>query len=314
MARAIWSGAISFGLLNVPVSLMTAESPSEISLRMLDRRDNAPIKFKRVNGDSGKEVEWKDIVKAYEVEKGEFVVLDAEDIKRAAPEAAQTVEIERFVDRDAISPMYFDKPYYLTPGKKAEKGYVLLRETLKRTHRVGLARVVLRTKEYLCAVVPVDDALVLELLRWPEEIVAGSEMNIPTGKPDEYRITQRELEMAEQLISAMEGEFDPEEFKDTFREKLEAVIDEKLKAGGKKLAPVTVEKAPSATNVVDFMALLKQSLEKSGGKPAKAAKAAKVKRAAAAKDAADEKPAKPARAARTRTVAHKDTPARRKKA
>jgi len=269
MPRSIWSGAISFGLLHIPVQLMTAESPTEISLKMLDRRDNSPIQFKRVNATTGKEVEWKDVVKAYEDEKGEYVPLEPEDIKQAAPEAAQTIEIERFVDRDAISAMYFDKPYYLTPGKKAEKGYVLLREVLERTGRIGVARVVLRTKEYLCAVMPVGDALVLDLLRWPEEIVDASELNVPTGKPDQYRINPRELEMAEQLISAMEGEFDPESFKDTFHDKLTAVIESKMKKGGRKSAPAAKAK-PEATNVVDFMSLLKQSLEKSGdgAKPA----------------------------------------------
>ena len=171
MPRSIWSGAISFGLLHIPVQLMTAESPTEISLRMLDRRDNSPIQFKRVNSETGKEVEWKDVVKAYEVEKGEFVPLEPEDIKQAAPEAAQTVEIERFVDREEISAMYFDKPYYLTPGKKAEKGYVLLREVLKRTNRVGLARVVLRTKEYLCAIRPYDGVLALETMYFPDVVV-----------------------------------------------------------------------------------------------------------------------------------------------
>ena len=274
MPRSIWSGAISFGLLHIPVQVMTAESPSEISLRMLDRRNNAPIQFKRVNADTGKEVEWKDVVKAYEVEKGEFVPLEPEDIKRAAPEAAQTIEIERFVERDAISAMYFDKPYYLTPGKKAEKGYVLLREVLVKTGRVGIARVVLRTKEYLCAVMPEGDALVLDLLRWPEEIIDASSVGVPGGKPEEYRINARELEMATQLIDAMEGEFAPEDFKDTFHDKLAQVIDEKMKKGGKRTSPA-VEKQPATTNVVDFMALLKQSLEKSGEgrKPARAAKA-----------------------------------------
>ena len=273
MPRSIWSGAISFGLLHIPVQVMTAESPSEISLRMLDRRNNAPIQFKRVNADTGKEVEWKDVVKAYEFEKGEFVPLEPEDIKRAAPEAAQTIEIERFVEREAISAMYFDKPYYLTPGKKAEKGYVLLREVLVRTGRVGIARVVLRTKEYLCAVMPEGDALVLDLLRWPEELIDASTVGVPTGKPEEYRINARELEMAKQLIDAMEGEFTPEDFKDTFHDKLAQVIDEKMKKGGKRTSPA-IEKQPATTNVVDFMALLKQSLEKSGEgrKPPRAAK------------------------------------------
>ena len=279
MPRSIWSGAISFGLLHIPVQLMTAESPSEISLRMLDRRDHSPIQFKRVNAESGKEVEWKDVVKAFEVEKGEFVPLEPEDIKRAAPEAAQTIEIERFVDRESISAMYFDKPYYLTPGKKAEKGYVLLREVLKRTGRIGIAKVVIRTKEYLCAVMPVGDALVLDLLRWPEEIVDQSELNVPSGKPDEFRISARELEMAEQLIGAMEGEFEPEDYKDTFHDKLVEVIEEKMKKGGKRAAPVSKSKPPATTNVVDFMALLKESLEKSDGKRGARARGSREKHA-----------------------------------
>lgn len=287
MPRSIWSGAISFGLLHIPVQVMTAESPSEISLRMLDRRDHAPIQFKRVNAETGREVEWKDVVKAYEVEKGEFVPLEPEDIKRAAPEAAQTIEIERFVERDAISAMYFDKPYYLAPGRKAEKGYVLLREVLARTGRVGIARVVLRTKEYLCAVMPEGDALVLDLLRWPEEIVDASSIGVPAGKPEDYRINARELEMAQQLIEAMEGEFAPEDFKDTFHDKLAQVIDEKMKKGGKRTSPA-VEKQPATTNVVDFMALLKQSLEKSG-EGRKPARAAKPRRTPAKKSAARRK-------------------------
>lgn len=284
MPRSIWSGAISFGLLHIPVQLMTAESPSEISLRMLDRRDNSPIQFKRVNAETGKEVEWKDVVKAYEVEKGEFVPLEPEDIKRAAPEAAQTIEIERFVERDSVSAMYFDKPYYLTPGKKAEKGYVLLREVLDRTGRIGLARVVIRTKEYLCAVMPVGDALVLDLLRWPEEIVDAGELNVPKGKLDEYRISARELEMAEQLIAAMEGEFEPAAFKDTFNDKLAAVIEAKMKKGGKRSAPAATAK-PAATNVVDFMALLKQSIEKSGDGAKRTAPRSRARQPAARKRA-----------------------------
>lgn len=284
MPRSIWSGAISFGLLHIPVQLMTAESPSEISLRMLDRRDNSPIQFKRVNAETGREVEWKDVVKAYEVEKGEFVPLEPEDIKRAAPEAAQTIEIERFVERDSVSAMYFDKPYYLTPGKKAEKGYVLLREVLERTGRIGLARVVIRTKEYLCAVMPVGDALVLDLLRWPEEIVDAGELNVPKGKLDEYRISARELEMAEQLIAAMEGEFEPAAFKDTFHDKLAAVIEAKMKKGGRRSAPAATAK-PAATNVVDFMALLKQSIEKSGDGAKRTAPRSRARQPAARKRA-----------------------------
>jgi len=158
MARPIWTGTLSFGLLNVPVSLMSGERKTDLSFRMLDSRDRKPIRFERVNADTGEEVPWKDIVKAYEYDKGSYVVLDEADIKSAAPESHETVEVESFVDASQIDPRYFEKPYLLVPGKKAEKGYVLLRETLRSTGKVGIARVVVRTREYLCAVMPHEHA------------------------------------------------------------------------------------------------------------------------------------------------------------
>lgn len=279
MPRSIWSGAISFGLLHIPVQLMTAESPSEISLRMLDRRDHSPIQFKRVNAESGKEVEWKDVVKAFEVEKGEFVPLEPEDIKRAAPEAAQTIEIERFVDRESISAMYFDKPYYLTPGKKAEKGYVLLREVLKRTGQAGVGRVVIRTREYLAAVVPKDEALMLLILRFAQELVDPADYKLPEGSLEKWKITTREIDMAKQLIESMSSDWKPEDYKDDFRERLSKVIEDRVKSKNVvRKAATDEDNLPenAATNVIDFADLLKRSLEKKGGgKPAPAKKAAK---------------------------------------
>ena len=171
MARPIWTGTLSFGLLNVPVSLMSGERSVDLHFRMLDSRDNTPVRYERVNAETGEEVPWKEIVKAFEYEKGSYVVLEPEDIKSASSEGREAVEVEAFVDADSIGPEYFEKPYVLVPGKKAEKGYVLFRETLKRTGKIGIARVVIRTREYLSAVMPKGDALMLMLLRYPQELV-----------------------------------------------------------------------------------------------------------------------------------------------
>ena len=158
MPRPVWSGTLSFGLLNIPVSLMTGERKTDISFRMLDSRNNAPIRYERVNAETGEEVPWKDIVKAFEYDKGSYVVLEQEDIASAAPESHDAIEVEAFVDSGAIGPQYFEKPYVLVPAKKAEKGYVLLREALAKTGKIGIARVVIRTRESLCAVMPQHNA------------------------------------------------------------------------------------------------------------------------------------------------------------
>ena len=179
MARPIWNGTLSFGLLNVPVSLMSGERRTDLSFRMLDSRDNAPIRYERVNAETGEEVPWKDIVKAFEYDKGSYVVLESEDIKSAAPESHDAIEVETFVDAAAIGPQYFEKPYVLVPAKKAEKGYVLLRETLARTGKIGIARVVIRTRESLCAVIPQGDALLLLMMRYPQELVKVADYNLP---------------------------------------------------------------------------------------------------------------------------------------
>jgi len=283
MARPIWTGTLSFGLLNVPVSLMPGERKTDLSFRLLDARDNSPIRYEKVNADTGDEVPWKDIVKAYEYDKGSYVVLEPQDIRSAASDSRETVEVEAFVDAQSIGPQYFEKPYVLVPGKKAEKGYVLLRETLKKTGKIGIARVVIRTREYLAAVMPSGDALILTLLRYPQEIVDISEYKIPDKAPSEYRIAPKELEMAEQLIESMAGEWKPGDFRDEFRERLTKVIQDKMKSKGLTAVVDDEDAAAPAedltTNVVDFVALLQQSLAKNKRTPPKSEAPTKASKA-----------------------------------
>jgi DNA end-binding protein Ku len=274
MARPIWTGTLSFGLLNVPIQLMSGERRTDLSFRMLDSRDNKPVRYERVNSDTGEEVPWKDIVKAYEYDKGSYVVLDEDDIRAAAPESHEAVEIEAFVDAGSIGPAYFEKPYVLVPGKKAEKGYVLLRETLVKTAKVGIARVVIRTREYLAAVMPQGDALVMILLRYPQELVDVDDFDLPAKSAAEYRVSAKELEMARALIESMAGEWKPGDYRDEFRARLHKVIEKRLKQKGVVAAPPEDEaRLPdnAATNVVDFMALLKDSIASKKRTPAKKA-------------------------------------------
>jgi len=292
MARPVWSGTLSFGLLNIPVSLMSGERSTNISFRMLDSRDKKPIRFERVNAETGEEVPWKDIVKAFEYDKGSYVVVEESDIKSAAPESHESVDVEAFVDLDEIDIRFFEKPYVLVPGKKAEKGYVLLRETLKATRKVGIARVVIRTREYLAAVLPEDDALVLILMRYPQELVDPADYVLPEGAASKYRITDKELTMARQLIESMSTKWKPDDYHDEFRERLSAIIKARIKSKGATTKLDEAESTPhdAATNVVDFMALLEKSLKDKARTapkkaPAKATKAAKTSKAPTTKAA-----------------------------
>ena len=292
MARPIWTGSLSFGLLNVPVSLMSGERRTDLSFRMLDSRDKKPIRFERVNAETGEEVPWKDIIKAFEYDKGSYVVVEKEDIAAAAPDSHESIDVEAFVEADAIGKRYYEKPYILVPGKKAEKGYVLLRETLKDTGKVGVARVVIRTREYLAAVMPEDDALILMLLRYPQELIAPQDYKLPTAGKSTYRIAPKEMEMARQLIESMTSPWDPAAYHDEFRKRLSAIIEKRIKSKGKttRIVDEPVDHEDSTTNVVDFMALLKKSLDTNKRTPA--AKTATRKKTAATKKKA---PAKQAR-------------------
>jgi len=288
MARPIWTGTLSFGLLNVPVSLMSGERRVDISFRMLDSRDRKPIRFERVNAETGEEVPWKDIVKAFEYDKGSYVVVEKEDIASAAPQTHDSIDVEAFVERGEISLRFYEKPYVIVPGKKAEKGYVLLRETLRDTGRAGIARVVIRTREYLCAVVPEGEALLLMMLRYPQELVDPAEYRLPGGKPADYRISRRETEMAASLIESMSVPWRADDYQDEFRGRLEAIIRKRLKAKGAttRIIDEHAEAEDATTNVVDFMALLQKSLEENKRTPAgkrKPAKKAAPRRSAAKK-------------------------------
>ncbi|SFW56286.1 non-homologous end joining protein Ku [Luteibacter sp. UNCMF366Tsu5.1] len=309
MARPIWTGTLSFGLLNVPIRLMSGERRNDIHFRMLDQRNNTPVRYERVNAETGDEVPWKDIVKAFEYQKGSYVVLEEDDIRNAASDAHETVEIDSFVDGSEISPAYFEKPYILLPAKKAEKGYVLLRETLKKTGKVGIARVVIRTKEYLAAVMPQDDALVLNLLRYKSEVVDTEEFELPGKATADYRITPREIEMATDLIESMSAKWKPEDYRDEFREKLRAAIEKRLKSKGVTATVEEDERTPenATTNVVDFMALLKKSIGSKTRTPA--AKRAPPAKATSKKTATKKAAAKKTAAKKTST---RKAPAKRR--
>ncbi len=267
MARPIWKGSVSFGLVTIPVTLFSAENrEEEISFHMLDRENHARIKYKRVNEVTGEEVPWDRIVKGYEYEDGQYVFLGEEDFKRAAVEATQTVAIEDFVDRDAVDYAYFDKPYYLVPGKGGERAYALLRETLERTNKIGIARVVLRTKQYLAAMIPEGDALLLDLVRYPTELRKPEDIGIPEAVKKAGKLKPQELAMAEQLVETMTSEWEPEKYRDEYRDKLMKWIEQKVRKGEMGPAAPTPgaeedEDAPAPISIVD---LLKRSVEGRG--------------------------------------------------
>ncbi|HYL26192.1 MAG TPA: Ku protein [Candidatus Nitrosotalea sp.] len=256
MAHAIWSGSINFGLVTIPVKLFTAVKTDELSFNMLHAKDEGRIKYERICSVDGKPVPWDEIVKGFEYEKGEYVILTDEDFKRVNPEATQSVDILEFVELDKISPMFFDKPYYLEPTKQGRHAYALLRETLEKTNRVAIARVVIRTKEYIAAVKPIDGALVLELMHWASEIIAPSTLEIP-GREN---LPEQEMKMAKMLVDTMSvDEFEPEKFANKYHDELLTMIE--ARAAGKELPKP--KKAPTRAKVVNLMDVLAQSLEES---------------------------------------------------
>jgi len=279
MARTIWKGAISFGLVHIPIGLYPAARGTGLNFTMLDRRDMSPVGYKRINKNTGAEVPWDEIVKGYEYEDGEYVVLGEADFKRANVEATQTVELLSFVDAAQIHAVYFDTPYYLAPLKKAEKGYALLRETLVRTGKVGIARVVIRTREHLAALVPFGPMLVLELLRFADELRDPNELELPLDTLSSLKVGDKELAMAETLVSEMEDDWNPEQYRDTYREDLMSFIEKKIKSGKTHaIAEPVEEKAERrAANVIDLMALLKKSVAQTARKPRKRAAEAEKK-------------------------------------
>jgi len=282
MARGLWKGAISFGLVNVPVELYSAQKrEAGLDLTMLDRRDMSPVGYKRVNKSTGKEVAWEDVVKGYEYEDGKYVVLSEEDFRRANPEASKTVDITAFVDLDDIAPQFFETPYYLAPGKRGEKAYALLRDAMARAGKAGIATVVVRTKQYLAALVPQGDALVLNTLRYGSELKKPEDVDIP-DKLKGHKVSAKELDMALRLIEDMADEWKPENYQDTYHEDLLKRIEEKVKAGETEeiTEPEKEEKTAKSADVIDLMSLLKKSVEGSKKPAHKPKRAARKRRAA----------------------------------
>jgi DNA end-binding protein Ku len=283
MARGLWKGAISFGLVNVPVELFSAEKKSsDLDLAMLDKRDLAPVGYKRYNKSTGEDVPWAEIVKGYEYDDDKYVVLSDEDFRRANVEASKTVDIQAFVDLKDIPPLFFETPYYLAPGKRGEKAYALLRDALKKSGKAGIATVVIRTRQYLAAVMPQDEVLLMDTLRYPDELKGAEELGIPQSALH-HKASPKEIDMALRLIEDMSEKWQPEKFKDTYRDDLMARIEEKIKKGQTEeiTTPEKGEKEPASADVIDLMALLKKSVEKKQDKSKRPKRAARAKRRAA---------------------------------
>jgi DNA end-binding protein Ku len=270
MARSMWKGAISFGLVHIPVEMYPAVSDNGLDLNMLDRRDFSPIGFKRYNKNTGKDVSWDDIVKGYEYSEGEYVVLSDEDLRRANPEATQTIDILAFVNAEQVPLIYYEQPYYLAPGKGGDKVYALLRETLREVGKIGIANVVIRVKQHLAALVCVGDTIVLNTLRYPDEIRPTDELRIPDESTKSAQVTEKELQMAKALVEGMSEKWKPQQYHDTYREDIMALIKKKVAANQTKTITMPEPEAekPAKAKVIDLVELLQASL---GKKPAKAA-------------------------------------------
>lgn len=304
--RTLWKGAISFGLVYIPVTLHSATAEHRMKFNLLDRRTMNPVGNMQVNKATGEPMPKEEIVKGYEYEKDQYIVVTPEEIEAALPKSTQTIEIESFVNGGQIPSAYYDKPYYVAPAAKGQKPYLLLLETLRRTGKVGLARVVISTRQHLAALFPAEQGLVLELLRWHDEVrdTAG----LPLPGEDDAKVSERELKMAEQLVNELADDWHPEAFHDEFREKLEKVVEEKVKAGQGEhiMKPLAGEEEvrPSA-DILDLTELLRRSLRKGAAAKAEKEEEVPARRAAARRTAAndEEVPARRAAAAATKSTA-----------
>ena len=266
MARALWKGAITFGLVNIPVELHSAEDRKSFKFSMLDKRDFSPVGYKRYSKKSGKEVEWANIIKGYEYEKDQYVVLSEEDFRRANVKATQTIDIQAFVPEDEVPCEYFETPYYLAPGPRGQKVYALLRETLRATKRIAIAEVVIRTTQHLAAVVVNGRALMLNTLRYQGELREAGGLDLPAEGLKSAGVTPKEIELAKRLVDDMTEHWKPAEFKDTYHQDLMARIKQKIKQGQTKeiTAPSNDGDERPRAQVIDLADLLKQSLARKG--------------------------------------------------
>ncbi|HXD41040.1 MAG TPA: Ku protein [Ramlibacter sp.] len=308
--RTLWKGAISFGLVYIPVTLHSATAEHRMKFNLLDKRTMNPVGNKQVNKATGEAMTKEEVVKGFEFEKDQYVVVSPDEIKAALPKSTQTIEIESFVDGGQIPSAYYNKPYYVAPAARGQKPYLLLLETLRRTRKVGIARVVISTRQHLAALFPAQEGLVLELLRWHDEVRDTAGLPLPDEK--DTKISERELKMAEQLVSELAGKWKPEAFHDEFREKLEKLVEEKVKAGEGEhiMKPLEgEEEARPSADILDLTELLRRSLRKGAG--AKAAPedeeepVRKTSRRTAAND--EEAPARRRAAAASKSTARAST-------
>ena len=278
-SRTLWKGAITFGLVHIPVGLHTAATDQGIDFDWLDKRTMDPVGYKRINKKTGKEIDKDNIVKGVEYEDGKYVVISPEEIEEVFPKTTQTIEIERFIDAQELPFIFLERPYYIAPVNKADKVYALLRETLIATGKIGLAKVVISTKQHLAALVPSGPALVLNLLRWGDEVKTLDSLTLPPA--GSKNVSAAELKMARQLVEEMTGNWDPADFKDEFRIQVMKLVEKKARSGEGKTVTQPEEEAPQSGDVIDLTALLQRSLKGSARPaPAKAAKKAAGKTAA----------------------------------
>jgi DNA end-binding protein Ku len=279
MARSIWNGALSFGLINIPISIMSSKQEDPLRFRTLDKRDHALVGYRNYNKSTGEDVPKEAIVKGFEYEPNQFVVLTDEDFKKANPKATQTIDIQEFVSLEDLDPLLFEKPYYLVPGKNGEKGYLLLKEVLERQSKVAIATFVLRTKQHLAVVMPRGDYLILEIIKFANEIREVEEATfLDEVNFDKVKISEKEIKVAESLVEGMTEEWNPKKFENTYEKDLLHRIEEKVKKGEVEMAPeVDEEVALSNTNVVDLLPLLEKSLQAKGRRKAPAKKTSKSK-------------------------------------
>lgn len=259
-SRSLWKGSLSFGLVNIPVALHAAEVSNEFSFQLLDRRNFLPVRYRRVNEKSGQEVPWHDVIKGYEYEKGEYVALTDADFEKANVRASHTIDITDFIDGTEISPIYYDRPYYLEPLKNAQRSYILLRDAMQQTGKIGIGKIVIRSRQHLAAVIPIGHILVVNLLRFAHELrEAAFELPAENRKVDE-----REVKMAERLIESMAERWRPEKYHDEYRDDLMKLIVNKIKTGETKTIDGHTARADSgkAPKVIDIMDLLKRSVDR----------------------------------------------------
>lgn len=287
-SRTIWKGAISFGLVHIPVGLHTATTEQGIDFDWLDKRTMDPVGYRRINKRTGKEIDRDNIVKGVAYEDGQYVIISPEEIENAYPRTTQTIEIQRFVQASEVSFVYLERPYYVAPINKGQKVYALLRDTLVKTGKIGIAKVVIQTKQHLAALVPSDDVLVLNLLRWGDEVRTTEGLDLPSSKGKSSSNSAAEMKMAKQLVDDMTEKWNPDDFKDEFKQTVMRLVEKKVKAGKTETVFEAEEEAPEqSSNVLDLTELLARSLAKRQGTaaktdtPAKRAPAKKTKKTSA---------------------------------